>query len=236
MLSSNRLIKDELEKKPESKQVPETKGKDALENHIASFAGPDGLVDEKSIEDVCVNKMHLSQKQAHDVAVKTMRAALYCGVPGVYFCYGATGNFKPKDAVPVFTHPHDSGLFDRHTGAFHDELYKILQEKYSITDNDGEKIISRAKMEEFILKETQQAARWIDAGWLFNQVGKTGNKGEFDVFFEKTVSRFKKNAKNEDEGYVTLTDLKQWYLDSRSVLEKMEKYELPKLAAGALQL
>lgn len=231
-MSSNRLIKKEFanqpeEKKPiESKHLTEVKPdptESALAVHMNSFAAADGFVDQKSIYNACI-KAGYSEKDSSDVAKNTMIGAYYCGVPGVSLSFfgGIQGHFKPKDAVPLLTHPKDSGLFDRHSGKFNEALFKILEDKYAIVDIDGEKIISRAKMDEFTQKETNQDKRWEDASWLFKHLGQLGNKGEFDLLFQRGVSRYKNN-----EGYLKLSDLRQWYINSQPILDKMHDNELP---------
>lgn len=226
-MSSNRLIKDALDSPLDTKPTESKSTPSALELHMASFANAEGYVDEDSIYKACHEKMHLSEADSKRIAHTTLLGAYLFGVPGVKYSCGVKGKFHPKDAVPLLTHPHDSGLYDRHTGEFNEKLFQILVDKYAITDDDGTKIISKDKLQEFSSKATNQDGRWNDKWFPAKQLGKIANGGEINVFFERATSRYKPNEAKEMIGYVTIDDLKQWYMNTQTVLEKMQQNQLP---------
>lgn len=194
---------------------------DALENHIASYANEQGEVDLKSIHDICHNKMHLSEEKSTEVATSIMNAAWYCGTPGVYYSpySGLYGSFKPKDAFPVFLLAYDGGLYDNN-GEFREDLFQILKNKYAIEDWDGEKLITKAKMKEFIEKETNQTERINSANWSYQKFAY--NDVEFNAFFKKAVTRYIFNKEtNRMEGYVNVSAIKLWYTYAKHQLDNM---------------
>lgn len=195
----------------------------ALVKHIATFAGSDGYVNYDSMMDKLTHEWHLPIKEAKQIAKGVMWGAYYCGVKGVTI-FG--GRFLPEDAV-CMTHPWDSALFDRYTGEFNQELFSTLLNKYFITDEDGVKIISHASMNKFLEEHHKDDHRWDDASRLFTFLGKNGNKGEFDLFFEKCVSRWKNNSNGESEGYITQNDFEQFYLNTKLIAEKVKENLLP---------
>ncbi|HEX2549054.1 MAG TPA: hypothetical protein VHM20_04440 [Gammaproteobacteria bacterium] len=195
----------------------------ALVKHIATFADDSGYVDYNSMMDKLVNEWHLEKKEAKQIAQGVMWMAYFTGVKGVTI-FG--GKFLPQDALGL-THPWDSALFDRYTGAFNQELFAVLLNQFFITDEDGVKIISHASMNQFLKEHHAVDHRWDDASYFFKMLGKTGNKGEFDLFFEKCVSRWKKNAAGELEGYITQSDFEQFYLNTKLIAEKVKTNILP---------
>ena len=201
---------------------------EALLNRISIFAGNDGYVDAKSIQDTCVNRLHLTEEKSREIAMNTTWGAWYCGIPGMTYSVfaGVYGRFQPKDAIPLFLLGYDAGLYDQ-KGNFRENLFHLLEKKYAIEDEDGEYIISKTKMKEFIEKEAQQPTRLMNATWSYQNFGITGNKDEFDIIFDKMISRYKKNNANLDEGYVNVRDLKLWYVNSKYVVNQIEREALP---------
>jgi len=222
-MSSDRVMMNSLAQQADLKQVLESKTS-AIESHMLSFASDEGFVDQNSIYNACLNKMHCSEKDSKSISVNTMRGAWMFGVPGVHFslCKGIYGKFKPKDAMGLLMHPHDTGIFNRYTGEFDAELFQVLEDKYAITDKDGTKLISSDKIQQFIEHDSHLNERWADAHILFKKMGQIANGGEFDFFFQRATSRYIDNV-----GYVTMADLKQWYLNSVVLMQKMQNNEIP---------
>src|SRR5947207_2153555 len=75
-----------------------------LVNHMNSFAGEDGYIDEKSIHDSLINQWHETEEQANQLAAATMQVAAFCEVPGVTgsLLKGGKGRFLAVDAVERF--------------------------------------------------------------------------------------------------------------------------------------
>ena len=158
-----------------------------------------------------------------------MRSAWTYGTPGVerIIFQGICGQFKPHSGIPFFTLTYDGGLYHL-DGSFNEKAFAILEKRYACEDWDGEKIISRALMKRFLEKETYQATRASHAPWLYQKRGMQNHEETFNLFFDKLISRYKINSFTQNkEGYVTLRNLKLWYVSGQTILNDIESGRLP---------
>ncbi len=194
-----------------------------LEDHMLYFANAEGYVDEKSIYLACRNKLHMTESGAKNTAFGTMFGAWFQKVPGMSFSVrrGVQGRFRPKDALGLLTHPHDTGFYDRENGSFNEELFQLL-ESYAIQGNHGEHLVSRDIIEKFINERNKNDNRWDNARWYFKKLGEVAHRGEFELLFSLGANRFILNTKTGQlEGYVTVDALKEFYRDSPGFFNKI---------------
>lgn len=214
-----------------------------LVNHMSVFANSEGYVTISSIVDACMEKFSMTHGESVSMALKVFAAGVYTGVPGCIH-----GKFKPEDAVGKMNHPGDTGFFDLH-GQFdraqweklmydpsvHPEAKELPKDKIIVdTLEDGRKIIFASNMRAFNSVNHKNNERWKSAGFLFHALGNAGNEGEFDQLYKSFSSvRAINPASGINESAIELSELEQFYLDSRVITDRAVKPEMPAKSSTA---
>src|SRR6185312_2223155 len=154
------------------------------------------------------------------------------GVPGVTWSpFGVTGKFLPKDGVSFLTHPYDTGFYHKSHGSVDVDRFEELK-KYAVLDGNGKLSITQSGLTNYLNNWYKVDNRWHDSSWFYKLIGSAGNKGEYEIIFNRLSSGYIWNAEtNRDEKSVTLDTLKNFLIDSAPEIKKIETGVLPKLKA-----
>jgi len=240
------IITAQLDPLQPSSKLPEEKNcgsSDPLVNHMMVFANKNCEVDEQSILDACIHKWGLEKDKASILAASTMAIAWKQNVKGVSMVNGKiVGKFKPIDARDRLTHPVDTGIFTKLGGGMDEDRFYALQ-KYALVDGNGVLLLSESRIDAYKRDWYKQDHRWDSASWFDNIIGEIGTKGEFEFLFKRGASRWAYNPiTKQTEAFITVKDLKEFYLDSRILVKKIQNGKLPaaepskKLIKQALRL